>query len=82
MTLSGHKGKQLIRDAIQKCFLQDFRTMFIVRGVRSNRTLATLLKKRYTAVEELSAYGGFIIDAQGLLILLKGSVCPRAECEN
>jgi hypothetical protein len=29
MTLSDHKGKQIISDTIQKPFLQDFRTMFI-----------------------------------------------------
>jgi hypothetical protein len=29
MTLSDHEGKQIIRDNIQKCFLQDIRTMFI-----------------------------------------------------
>jgi hypothetical protein len=29
MTLSDHKGKQIIRDSIQKCFLQDFQTMLI-----------------------------------------------------
>jgi hypothetical protein len=29
MTLSDYKGKQIIRDSIEKCFLQDFRTMFI-----------------------------------------------------
>jgi hypothetical protein len=29
MTLSDHQGKQIIRDFIQKCFLWDFRTMFI-----------------------------------------------------
>jgi hypothetical protein len=29
MTLSDHKGKQIISDTIQKLFLQDFQTMFI-----------------------------------------------------
>jgi hypothetical protein len=30
MTLSDPKVKQIIRNAIQKCFLQDFRTLFIL----------------------------------------------------
>jgi hypothetical protein len=29
MTLSDHKGKQIIGDGIQMCFLRDFRTMTI-----------------------------------------------------
>jgi hypothetical protein len=29
MTVSDDKGKQIIRDTNQKCFLQDFRKMFI-----------------------------------------------------
>jgi hypothetical protein len=29
MTLSDHKGKQIMGDAIQNCFLQDFQTMFM-----------------------------------------------------
>jgi hypothetical protein len=32
MTLSYHKGKQIITDTIQKCLLQDLRTMFIAKG--------------------------------------------------
>jgi hypothetical protein len=33
MTLSDHKGKQIIKDTIQECFLQDFRTILIVMDV-------------------------------------------------
>jgi hypothetical protein len=29
MTLSDHKGRQLIRDTIHKCFLEIFLTVFI-----------------------------------------------------
>jgi hypothetical protein len=34
MTLSDHKGKQIIRNTIQKRFQQDFRTMFITHRTR------------------------------------------------
>jgi hypothetical protein len=34
MILPDHKGKQIIRDPIQKCFMRDIRTMFIELRVK------------------------------------------------
>jgi hypothetical protein len=53
MTLFDHKGKQIVRDAMQNCFLQDFRTM-VVSQIRFfllfDRTL--LVKKKIAPLSD------------------------------
>jgi choline kinase len=52
ITLSDHKGKQMIRETIQKCSLQDFRTIFIVTAYQE-RKLAKLYNNKNIRAEKL-----------------------------
>jgi hypothetical protein len=58
MTLSDHKGKQLISDTIQKCFLSDFLTIFINNTGKKARAVS--LKTVFLTLQHPSSISPFL----------------------
>jgi hypothetical protein len=42
MTLSDLKGKQIIKDTLQKCFLQGFQTMTILQNAKIKNSVLNI----------------------------------------